>query len=287
MVRIQFQRRFSSRRIAVDSAWGSGPCVKDGFNGFTLIEILMTLVVIGLLVALLLPLLENARSSARTATGLSNQRQIAIGIGAYMINFDETLPLGFTDLGGDYSNWASSVSTYLGSNSQTSFPDFLSLISTPLNDVFLDPNVGHEQSPDAPTFKRNLDYSGHLHLLGNTSSGVTPPYQMYQVRRASETLLVTDGAQYVKPPPVPALYVYPTADKIDVGTNPLYDPSATDNDDTIDPGLNIDSDDLIVLGYIRWRQYSDTAANILFVDGHAATVKMDHMKYRNVRVDPR
>ena len=287
MVRSQFTFQLLARRTATKvDVTGDSPS-RSELTGFTLIEALVTLVVMGLLAALLMPIVENARSATRTAQGLSNQRQIGIGIGAYTIDFDESFPMGFTDLGGNYSNWASSASAYLGSNSQASFPDFISLISTPLNDVFLDPNITYINTPDDPTFKRNLDYSAHLYLLGNTSSGVTPSYKTHQVKRTSEMMLITDGAQYLKPPPVPALYVYPTADRIDVGSNYLFDSAETDHDDVIDPGPNVDSSNNFVLGYIRWRQYSDTAANVLFADSHAVTVKMDHMKYRNVRVDAR
>ena len=121
-------KRFKIRSITEAVAVGNGICKRDAFVqghrliGFTLIELLVVLVAIAVLAALLLPLLENARSSTRTATGLSNQRQIAIGIGTYTIDFDETLPLGFSDIGGAYTNWASSVSTYLGSSPQASFP---------------------------------------------------------------------------------------------------------------------------------------------------------------------
>ena len=255
-------------------------------GGFTLIEVLVVLAVVGVLLSLLIPILNNARSSARTVQGLSNQRQIGSGIGSFTIDHDESFPLGFDD-SGPYSTWASLISPYFHTNQKASFPDFLTLISSPLNEVFLDPNVTYKDNPANPELKRNLDYSGHLYLLGSTTSGVTPPYQVFQVKRSSEMMLVTDGTQYLKPPPVPALYVSATANNIDVGGIPFYNPSSTDIDNAILPGPNEDGDDSDVLGYIRWRQFNDTAANFLFVDGHAATNQMAGIKYRNVRVDLR
>lgn len=258
----------------------------DRVIAFTLIEILVVIIVIGILIALLIPILNRARSTARTIQGLSNLKQIANGFGAYTVNNDDSFPLGFDDTVA-YANWATSINQYFYTNQQASFPDFITLISSPLNEVFLDPNVTHINNPEAPTLKRNLDYSGHLYLLGSTASGVLPPYKIYQVKRSSEMMLVTDGTQYLKPPPVPALYVLPTLKNVDVGASSFYNSSTTDNDNTILPGPNTDTTDSSILGYIRWRQFNDTAANFLFVDGHAATIQMTGIKYRNVRADPR
>ena len=56
---------------------------------FTLIELLVVVAIIALLISILLPSLEKARETARRAACMSNQRQIAVGIFAYAVDFDD------------------------------------------------------------------------------------------------------------------------------------------------------------------------------------------------------
>ena len=62
-------------------------------RGFTLIELLVVIAIIGLLIAILLPVLQSARRSAQIAGCASNLRQIGIGWNAYLVDFNETFPV--------------------------------------------------------------------------------------------------------------------------------------------------------------------------------------------------
>ena len=61
--------------------------------GFTLIELLVVISIVALLVALLLPSLQNARDAAKMAHCLSNERQISVAMGVYVNDHEGYLPV--------------------------------------------------------------------------------------------------------------------------------------------------------------------------------------------------
>ena len=61
-------------------------------SGFTLIELVATVAIIGLLVGLLMPALEHVRESARHAVCMSNQHQLGIALFSHAHNHGDKLP---------------------------------------------------------------------------------------------------------------------------------------------------------------------------------------------------
>jgi len=62
-------------------------------SGFTLIELLVVIAIIAILAAILFPVFARAREKARTASCLSNVKQIGLGVMMYCQDYDETYPL--------------------------------------------------------------------------------------------------------------------------------------------------------------------------------------------------
>lgn len=60
--------------------------------GFTLIELLVVIAIISVLLSLLLPAVQAARDTARSAQGLSNLRQIAIAVHSYADVWNGAMP---------------------------------------------------------------------------------------------------------------------------------------------------------------------------------------------------
>src|SRR5260370_27563191 len=57
--------------------------------GFTLIELLVVIAIIAILAAILFPVFSQARDKARSASCLSNQKQLGVALMMYMQDYDE------------------------------------------------------------------------------------------------------------------------------------------------------------------------------------------------------
>jgi len=62
-------------------------------DGFTLVELLVVIGIIGLLIALAAPALRKTKESAKKSSCLNNLRQIGVAVNAYVLGYDGHLPV--------------------------------------------------------------------------------------------------------------------------------------------------------------------------------------------------
>lgn len=88
-------------------------------NGFTLIEILVVVAIIGILAAFLLPVFAKAREKARSSACLSNLRQIGVAVQLYAQDADGKIPPD----GGSFSGLISGCTPFLKTAAIFACPD--------------------------------------------------------------------------------------------------------------------------------------------------------------------
>lgn len=84
------------------------------FHAFTLVELLSTIAIIGVLVGLLLPAIQSAREAARRIRCHANLRQIGVGVHSYA-DANRAFPPGEIRVSGpeNSANWQGSTTMYL------------------------------------------------------------------------------------------------------------------------------------------------------------------------------
>ncbi len=164
--------------------------------GFTLIELLTVIAIIGILAAILIPVVGKVRNSARSASTVSSARQVASALMLVAGEERGRFPLGdINNMPNGQRFWPRRVADALGMSPAVYRDAFL-----PSADQVTDRSIPLSTSANAPT-----SFMAHQFLLGSgtfadgrvTRSTSNPGIPVASVRRPSETVLVITGEPLV------------------------------------------------------------------------------------------
>ena len=167
--------------------------VQTARRGFTLIELLVVIAIIAILAAILFPVFAQAREKARSASCLSNEKQIGLGLMQYIQDYDETFPLQFkNDLAPEKNNatvyfltWRYMIYPYVknGMNLTTYYFD----PGAP------EPDQGVFHCPSAPD-KYGAAYAAYQSIIREPGS---PPYTLADLDRPASLVTIAEAGAVV------------------------------------------------------------------------------------------
>lgn len=125
-------------------------------HGFTLIELLVVIGIIGLLAALIFPVLARVREKGRQTSCLSNERQLGIAMLQYVSDNDERFPTETSPVARPGDTWVSQCYPYFRTPQILRCPD--------------DPTTNYNPGPDLPIYYAD-SYAINSNVVGWVIAG--------------------------------------------------------------------------------------------------------------------
>ena len=302
------------------------PAARRDRHGFTLVELLVVIGIIALLISILLPALNRARSQANTVKCQANLRSIGQALYLYTGQNKGVLPIGFWDgtrTGAPSSSgtqWVLLTQGALSGRNGTDWATGGNSSTSKVREMFM--------CPDAPgDLAKKFDvsaatsYASHprlipfMNLMGgwpqDRYTGVNKPFTPYKiasVKRSAEIAMIFDGSLvessggvWAPNGQVPVAFAL---DGYGITNGP---PGATYMTDVypvggasynhsgaaiyFDNGATTNTDSAANGNNIRFRHQKNNVVNVLMVDGHVVnfqfkTSSNGALKRGNINVNP-
>lgn len=169
---------------------------------FTFVELLITVAILAILASLLLPGLQTAIEKSRTIACVSNQKQIGVGIAAYLADFNDWLPDA-----NQAHHWAGQIGRYMGLKNANPTSGVEEIVGAycfrkGIRNAMMCPSQIISDNPDflywGPHYSVTARYSSSSWNFPRTKDGgftwaknATDPKQFSQVKNS--TVLILEG----------------------------------------------------------------------------------------------
>jgi prepilin-type N-terminal cleavage/methylation domain-containing protein len=161
-----------SRKFAIRA---TAPASKNR-DGFTLVELLVVIGIIGILAALLLSALSVAKGHARRTVCMNNLRQINLGVRMYSDDSNDKSPKPAIAVSNPYDAYKELVKSYVGLRGQSSERE--KLFVCPADTFYYDYLFGHYPHsapqvgyvPESICSRPDYDFSSYMFNAGNLMS---------------------------------------------------------------------------------------------------------------------
>jgi prepilin-type N-terminal cleavage/methylation domain-containing protein/prepilin-type processing-associated H-X9-DG protein len=143
-------------------------------NGFTIIELLASIAIVGVVLAMLLPAVQKARESARKTECKNNLRQMGVALLAHESQYGGLPPGRNADKGRNHS-WATAVLPFLDQSALAENYHWDQAWNAALNRNVTDSDLVVFRCPSAlENWAGKSDYGGNY---GSSLTGLTPGFQ--------------------------------------------------------------------------------------------------------------
>lgn len=236
------------------------------YSGFTLVELLIVIAIIGILAAILFPVFARARENARRALCQSNLKQIGLGILQYVQDYDEVLPsaaFGNSDNTiGSYYRWQDAIYPYVKSQQVFNCPSHAA-------GSFGYKAYKYQPNPTSTDMNTNNNGSYAINsLYYNSQAGPVSYLDVDQLPAALQTSLAPRKLTSIG---IPAETVW----VFDVHGNVFFLPGVNTSADSPTirttqgyPYLSRNGSDGVIFRHLE-------TTNVLWCDGHVKAVKID------------
>lgn len=248
--------------------------VKDGFS---LIELLATIAVMAILVAIIIPVIGSVRNSAKTTKSLSNLRQIASAMQMYSSDNNGLYPVGYYQppAGTGYNTyWYLEIASYLDQKSISNKEGNNILISP-----FLENEITTTGFVDGGGEVRNSPSTYSVHGLICASVYRFPVWNIEE--NHSEIILVGEGTQIAATGFAQATFTRPDT-WVAPDTTAINSPDSKLGGTYSDNGVEIDIDESTE-GALSYR--ANNHALVAFLDGHVEAIPRGKVRNKNVVID--
>jgi prepilin-type N-terminal cleavage/methylation domain-containing protein/prepilin-type processing-associated H-X9-DG protein len=153
--------------------------------GFTLIEVLVVIAIIGVIAAILFPVIASARESAKGTTCLSNLKQLAVGLNLYAQDYNdnhpEIRPTAFGERVSFPMGWAGKLYPFIKSTDVFHCPDD----STPID----------ASAPSAIRYPVSYGMNGNLSLSSSLSQVASAPKTVWLFEVSGNQTVITQSEE--------------------------------------------------------------------------------------------